>query len=82
MRRVALEHAVYLSLVSDAGDYLPILDALEHRSVRCWIEGLSKVSEPEAQLVLPHQAWTGSPRCVESRSRHAGNKHRLARDFT
>jgi len=48
LRRVALEHAVYLSLVSDAGDYLPILDALEDRSVGGWIEWLSKISEPGA----------------------------------
>lgn len=51
--RVAFEHSIYLSLISDARDYLTILDALEHRFVAGWTEALNKTSEPEAQLLLP-----------------------------
>ena len=51
--RVAFEHSIYLSLISDARDYLAILDALEHRLVTGWTEALHKISEPEAQLLLP-----------------------------
>lgn len=51
--RVAFEHAIYLSLISDARDYVAVLDALEHRLVTGWTKALNKTAEPEAQLLLP-----------------------------
>lgn len=50
--RVAFEHSIYLSLISDARDYLAILDALEQRFIKIWTESLNKASEPEAQPLL------------------------------
>lgn len=52
--RVALEHAIYLSLIADARDYEAILDALELRSLNLWSEHFGKI--PDAQAVLPFLA--------------------------
>jgi hypothetical protein len=52
--RVALEHAIYLSLIADAPDLDAILETLELRSVSAWSEHFGKI--PDAKVVLPFLA--------------------------